>query len=69
MGTSALLTVAGVITNATDAVFTVTIAGADSLLLPPGRYRYDIWRTGSGVQTLLTYGAMDVLPQARFTPL
>ena len=69
LGSSYLLTAAATITSAIEGKFTISLLGTDTVNLPCRRYRYDIWRTGAGVQTLLTYGALDVLPQARFTPL
>jgi hypothetical protein len=64
---SALLTKtvgAGItITSAGSGIFTVAIARADTTGLDPRTYVYDIQRTDSGHQTVLTTGNLTLLPE------
>lgn len=48
------------VTDATNGIFTVTLAAADTSALP-GSYGYRIRRTDSGQNTLLAYGTHNVL--------
>lgn len=48
------------ITNGAGGVFTVTLAAAD-LALNPGVYYYRTWRTDSGAEQSLAFGALTVL--------
>jgi hypothetical protein len=57
------------ITDGPGGVFAVAVPAASTLALPVGRYRYDVWRTDSGSEVMLAYGACDVLPQVRHNPL
>lgn len=58
-----------VISDGAGGVFQVTIPAATTLALPIARYRYDVWRIDSGYETVLAYGAADVLGQVRHDPL
>lgn len=51
------------ITDATNGVFTVAIARADTSGLDPGVYVFDIQRTNAGNQTVLTIGNLTLLPE------
>jgi len=51
------------ITNATNGVFTVTIASADTSGLEQRAYVYDISRTDAGNRTVLTIGNLTLLPK------
>jgi len=51
------------ITNATNGVFTIAIARADTASLTPGVYVYDVQRTDAGNETVLTIGYLTILPE------
>jgi len=51
------------ITDATNGVFTVSIASADTLDLEQRAYVFDIQRTNSGNRTVLTIGNLTLLPE------
>lgn len=63
-----LLEVAATITDAEAGVFTVALTAAQTAGLDAGKYRYDIWRLGSGVNTLLTWGKLTMRGQVRVAP-
>jgi len=49
------------VTNGPAGTYTIAVAHAETLL-DPGTYVMDIWRTNSGMQTLMGYGNLIVLP-------
>jgi len=64
-----LLTITATITDGSAGTFSVTLTSAQTLALLAGkRYRFDVWREGTGVQTLLFAGNLDILGQVRFAP-
>lgn len=63
------LSIAASITDAANGLFTVTITRAQTAKLSPGSgKRYDIWRTNSGAEEVLTYGFLEILDAARPGP-
>lgn len=61
---SALLSVSGVITSAAGGIFTVSLTGTQ-LTLDAGIYVYDVWRTNSGYETVLSDGTFTVKQPVR----
>lgn len=55
------------ITNGPLSLFTITLASADTSVLLPGTYNYDIQRTGSGVHRELMIGTLTLV--APVTPI
>ncbi len=51
------------VTDATNGVFTIALADADTVNLAPGAYVYDIERTNAGNRTVLTIGVLNILPE------
>jgi hypothetical protein len=51
------------VTDATNGVFTVSLASADTSGLDLRAYVYDIQRTDSGNRTVLTIGNVTLLPE------
>jgi len=64
IGSSALITVSGVITNAAGGVFTVSLTKAQTSSIAKNAYDYDIWRTNSGSEARLVYGTVTLEDQA-----
>ncbi len=53
-----------VITDASNGVFSITLTAADTNITP-GKYQYDIWRTNSGAETMLTEGVLTIKASVR----
>lgn len=51
------------VTDATNGVFKVSIASADTANLTPGVYVYDVERADAGNRTVLTIGYLNILPE------
>lgn len=45
------------ITSAASGIITITVFAADTVAINPGTYRYEIKRTNTGQETVLTYGS------------
>ena len=58
-----LVTKSASLTNPTSGIFTITIARADTQALDARQYVYDITRTDSGQQAVLTIGNLNLLPE------
>lgn len=63
--TAASLTKAGVITDATNGIFTFAIADTDTELLDVGEYVYNVLRTDAGAETVLAYGNLTLMPTSK----
>lgn len=53
------------ITSGSGGVMTITITAANTLALAAGEYVYDVQRTDSGSEALLTIGTLRVKPAVR----
>jgi len=60
-GEPALLSRSAALTNPTGGVFTVSLARADTLDLPPGTYAWEARRTDPGANTVYACGRLDLL--------
>ena len=63
---TASLTIAGAITNAAAGTFTITISHAQTGGLASGTYAYDVQRTNSGSETVLSIGVITVNQEVLF---
>lgn len=66
-GGVALVTKTPAITDHTNGIFTVTLSETDLAVLTPDRYWYDVWRIGTGVPSVLTWGQWVVKPKKHAT--
>lgn len=60
--TTAEITVAGSISDATTGVITFAIADTDTASLTPGVKTWTIRRTDAGSETVLAHGSLNLLP-------
>lgn len=51
------------VTDATNGVFKITLASADTANLALGNYVYDVERTDVGNRTVLSIGNLNILPE------
>ena len=64
MGT-ALITVAGNLTDPGNGVSTITFAATDTDDLPPGVYYWAYWRTNAGSENVLSEGTFTIKAVAK----
>lgn len=57
---TALITLAGTVTNASAGIFTVPLTAAQTLSLAAGSYPYALERTDSGSSALISEGTLQV---------
>lgn len=64
---TALLTLAGSITDATNGVFTVSLTATHTgtTLSALQSYVFDVWRTDSGSETMMAFGTLTLLERVR----
>lgn len=65
IGDPVLLSIAAVIVTATAGKFRVTITAAQTDSLALGDYAYDVQRTDTGNETVLSIGTFTVLPDVK----
>lgn len=65
MDAPAILSVPGVVTSGPAGTFTVSLSAANTTLLPPNQYVWDVWRIDSGSEVPLALGKLNVRDTAR----
>lgn len=60
----AILAKSGTVVNGPQGKFSVNLTAADTAQLPQA-YAYDIWRTDSGTETVLSIGSFTILQEVR----
>jgi len=61
-----VLQVAPAVSDAPAGKFAVILSSAQTALLAPGRYSWDVWRNNAGQERLLAFGVVTVRANARF---
>ena len=54
------------VTSGPSGTYSFAVTHADTATVGPGNYNMDIYRTDSGSETLMCYGAWNVTPDVRY---
>lgn len=65
MDSPAILSVPGTVVSGPAGTFSISLSAANTALLPPNQYVWDVWRTDLGSEVVLALGKLNVRDTAR----